>query len=161
MSEVGTGAAAGGPGRGRRGARALHALASFVAALGGTAVVVGSVLPWLTLVLDGERAAPRRTSLASAADWAYAPAPNVTSSVAIVILAAGALTALCAMNGSRPGTVLLAAAALVASFAWVKLVMDTHPGAAVTWADLLPGAWLTLAGAAVAVVAGLGVRRGR
>ena len=139
-------------------------------ALCGTAIVIGSLLTWLSA--HGARPAlgMDHTSLSQMLVYSFADVASFWESVGFAVLILGAAMVIGALTGLRTLAVLAGLLALAAGGMWIGLVVHhfNTPGlpnshylnpANLPWADLLAGAWLTIIGAAGGLVSAFWLRR--
>src|SRR6266566_4235552 len=139
-------------------------------ALCGVAIVIGSLLTWLSA--HGARPAmgTGHTSLRQMLAYSFADVTTFWKSLAFAVLILGVLMVIGALTGQRTLAVLAGLLALAAAAMWIGLVVHhfNTPGlpnshylnpANLPWADLRAGAWLTLTGAALGLVSAFWLRR--
>ena len=138
-------------------------------ALCGAAVVIGSLLTWVSA--HGARPAlgMGHTSLRQMLVYSFADVTTFWKSVAFAVLILGAAMVIGALTGLRTLAVLAGLLALGAGGMWIGLVVHhfNTPGlpnshylnpANLPWAQLREGAWLTIAGAAGGLVSAFWLR---
>lgn len=148
--------------------RARPQVAAFTAVC-GAATTIGSLLTWMNARGARPEMGMLHTSLARMLVYSFAVG-SFWSSVAFAVLILGAAMVAGALTGVRTLAVLAGLLALAASGMWIGLVVhhfntpglpNSHylnPGN-LPWADLRPGAWLTLTGAAAGLVSAFWLRR--
>jgi hypothetical protein len=138
-------------------------------ALCGVAIVIGSLLTWLSA--HGARPAMGmgHTSLRQMLVYSFADVTSSWDSVGFVVLIFGAAMVIGALTGLRTLAVLAGLLALAAAGMWIGLVVHhfNTPGlpnshylnpANLPWPDLRAGAWLTLIGAAGGLISAFWLR---
>ena len=139
-------------------------------ALCGAAMVVGSLLTWVSAHGPRPALGMGHTSLRQMLVYSFADVTTFWKSVAFAVLILGAAMVIGALTGLRTLAVLAGLLALAAAGMWIGLVVHhfTTPGlpnshylnpANLPWADLRAGAWLTITGAAGGLVSAFWLRR--
>lgn len=136
----------------------------------GAAIVIGSLLTWLSA--HGARPAlgMDHTSLSQMLVYSFAHVATFWESVGFAVLILGVLMVIGALTGLRTLAVLAGLLALAAGGMWIGLVVHhfNTPGlpnshylnpANLPWADLRAGAWMTITGAALGLVSAFWLRR--
>lgn len=139
-------------------------------ALCGAAVVIGSLLTWLSA--HGARPAlgTDHTSLRQMLVYSFAHVASFWQSAGFTVLILGAAMVIGALTGLRTLAVLAGLLALAAAGMWIGLVVHhfNTPGlpnahylnpANLPWAQLREGAWLTIIGGAGGLVSAFWLRR--
>jgi hypothetical protein len=136
----------------------------------GVAIVIGSLLTWVSA--HGARPAlgMDHTSLRQILVYSFADVTSFWESAAFAVLVLGVLMVIGALSGVRTLAVIAGLLALAAAGMWIGLVVHhfNTPGlpnshylnpANLPWADLREGAWLTIIGAAGGLVSAFWLRR--
>ena len=139
-------------------------------ALCGAAIVIGSLLTWVSA--HGARPAlgMDHTSFRRMLVYSFADVTSFWESVSFAVLVLGVLMVIGALTGVRTLAVLAGLLALAAAGTWTGLVVHhfNTPGlpnsyyldpANLPWADLREGAWLTITGAVLGLVSAFWLRR--
>jgi len=135
--------------------------AAIVVALCGIAIAVGAVLPWSKPRGIRPGASLTHTSVTGLVHWGYHDASPFTRSVAIVVLVLGVLVVLCGVFGLRLLAGLFCLLALAAGGAWLYLYASRYSTVNLPYSDLRAGAWLTLIGGFVGLIAASFLRKPR
>lgn len=138
-------------------------------ALCGAAIVIGSLLTWVTA--HGARPAMGmgHTSLRQMLVYSFADVTTFWQSIAFAVLILGVLMVIGALAGLRTLAALGGLLALAAAGMWIGLVVhhfntpglpDSHylNPANLPWSDLREGAWPTMTGAVLGLVSAFWLR---
>jgi hypothetical protein len=132
-------------------------------ALCGLATAAGSVLTWLRARGARPRIGMAHTSLRQMLVYSFANVAPFWKSAGLAVLVLGVLIVIGALAGLRTLTMAVAVLALGAAGMWIGLIVHHYntpnlPNAhylnpaSLPWSDLRQGAWLTITGAAGALL---------
>lgn len=127
------------------------AAGSLIGGLAGVAIAVGAVLPWLAARASRPRLTMNHTWFTDLFHWRWTDDVAFYKSFGGVVLILGVLILIVALGGVRFLTALFAILTLVAGGLWIGLAASHFSKADLSVHDLLPGAWLVLIGALVAL----------
>lgn len=138
--------------------RQRRVLVSLLVALCGAAIIAGARLGWVTA--SGRRPASgiTDTSVAGLLHWSYRPCSTYFASFSFAILVAGALVVLAGLLASRFLAALFSFVALAGAGLWIGLNATHFNPISLTSSDLRIGAWLTIGGALIGLIAAFFLR---
>lgn len=128
------------------------AAGSLIGVIAGLAVAVGAVLPWLAARTSRPRLTMNHTTFADLFHWRWTDNVAFYKSFGGIVLVLGALIMIVASAGVRFLTALLAILTLAVGGLWIGLAVSHFSKADLSVRDVLPGAWLVLVGALVALL---------
>lgn len=131
---------------------------SVIAGLCGIAIGVGAWMPWIGARGSRPASGIGHTALTGLSHWSYQNSGFFTS-FAIAVAACGLLVLLGAMAGSRVITAFFSLIALAAAGLWIGLDASHYHSATLPYSDLRLGAWLTLGGGLIGLIAGIVLRK--
>jgi hypothetical protein len=148
----------------------IRAQVAAFTALCGAAIVIGSLLTWVSAHGARHAMGMGHTSLRQMLVYSFADVTTFWKSVAFAVLILGVLMVIGALAGLRTLAVLAGLLALAAAGMWIGLVVHhfNTPGlpnshylnpANLPWSDLREGAWLTITGAVLGLVSAFWLRR--
>jgi len=124
----------------------------------GLAITAGAALPWIDSRGTRPASGITHTSLFELRHLHYAHSATTTS-LAIVVAAAGILVVVGGVAASRLLTGAFSVVALAAAALWIWLNARHYNPTGLRYNDLRAGAWLTIAGSLIAVLAIIPIRR--
>ena len=124
----------------------------------GLAIAAGAALPWVTARGTRPASGITHTSLVGLRHLTYSHS-GIPSSFAVAVAAAGVLVVVGALIGSRVFAGAFAAIGLAAAGLWIALNARHYNPTDLRYNDLRVGAWLTIAGGVVALIAVWWMRR--
>lgn len=154
----------------RRSRTAIRWPVAAFAALCGVATAVGTFPTWVTARGPRPSMGPDHTSFTRMLVYSFANGVPFWKSAGFALVVLGVVIVIGALAGLRTLTAAAAVLALAAAGMWIGLVVhhyntpnlpNVHYAnpASLPWPDLREGAWLTMAGAALALVSAFGMRR--
>ena len=119
----------------------------------GIAIVAGARLGWVTARGARPASGIAGTSLTGLLTWSYKPCQTFVQSFSFAVIVAGVLVFVGGLLASRLIAGLFSFLALAAAGLWIGLNASHYSQASLTASDLREGAWLTIAGSIVALIA--------
>ena len=133
-------------------------LVAALVTLCGLAITAGAALPWIKARDTRPASGITHTSFVGLRHLAYTHSATSTS-FAVVVAAAGIILAIAALFASRLFAGAFALVGLATGAVWIWLNMRHYKPTHLAYTDLRAGAWLTIGGAVIAVLATLWMRR--
>ena len=133
-------------------------LVAALVTLCGLAITAGAALPWVDARGTRPASGITHTSFIGLRHLAYAHSATSTS-FAVAVAAAGILVVVGGLAASRLLTGLFSVIALAAGAVWIWLNARHYNPTDLRYNDLRVGAWLTIAGGLIAVLAIIPIRR--
>lgn len=134
-------------------------LAAVIAGLCGIAIGVGAFLPWIAARGSRPGSGINHTLLTGLLHWSYQSTSSFYTSVAVAVGACGLLVLIGALVGSRFLAGLFSLLALAVGGAWIVLNATHFSSSYLPYADSRLGAWLTLGGGLIGLIAAVLLRR--
>ncbi len=134
--------------------RYRHRLAAgVIIALCGLAIAAGTELTWINVGHGHPSAGIKHTALKSVLNWSYQSTGPFLRTFGFAVVIIGAIVFLGGLAGSRLVAGSFALLALVAGGLWLGLYVSRFNTTNLPVSDLRPGAWLTLGGGVLALIA--------
>jgi hypothetical protein len=135
-----------------------RASVALIVMIGGVAIAVGALLPWVAARGARPASGIGHTSIAKMFRWSYETSSFV-GSFGLVLLVAGVLVLVSGLLAARVAAAVFSFIALVVAGLWIALNANHFNPVDMPYSELRVGAWLAIGGGLVGLIGAFFLRR--